>query len=154
MQRIREHEIALLQRGWEGLSSIDGVTIYGPQDPAERVGIIPFNVTGVSDLLCSAVLGAECGIAVRNGRFCAHVHADTLLAGQGGATEVESGIRAGAVRASIGLYNNEAEVDRLVDAVRMISNHKWSGRYEIKGGDVTSASAGRCADAWMESSEE
>jgi selenocysteine lyase/cysteine desulfurase len=154
MERIREHELGLLRRAWDALSDIDGVTIYGPPSPEERVGILPFNVKDVSDLLCSAVLGAEAGIAVRNGRFCAHVHADHLLAEQGGATVAEPDVRVGAVRASFGIYNNHEEVDRLAAAVRMIRDHKWVGRYEIKGDDVTSASAGRCADAWMESSEE
>ena len=43
-----------------------------------------------------------------------------------------------------------AEIDRLIEAVQMVREHKWVGRYEIKGGQVESASAGRCADAWME----
>ena len=152
MDRVREHELKLLRHAWAGLEAIDGITMYGPDVPEERVGILPFNVAGVSDLLCSAVLGAETGIAVRNGRFCAHVHADRLLEGQGGATQV-SDVRVGAVRASFGIYNNEQEVDRLVQAVRMIREHKWVGHYEVKGGDVTSASAGRCADAWMETTD-
>lgn len=149
MDRVREHELTLLRQAWNGLSEIDGITIYGPQDLEERVGIVPFNVEGASDLLCAAVLGEEAAVAVRNGRFCAHVHANRLLAIQGGDTR-EVGIPTGAVRASFGLYNTPAEVDRLIQAVRMVREHKWLGHYEIKGGDVESASAGRCADAWME----
>jgi cysteine desulfurase/selenocysteine lyase len=151
MDRVREHELALLRKAWEAFDSIGDVTIYGPQSLEERVAIIPFNVSGVSDLMVAAILGEEAGIAVRNGRFCAHPHADRLLGAQGGNT-LEAGVPTGAVRASFGLYNTEAEVDRLIEGVRMIKARAWTGTYEIKGGSVESASAGRCADAWMETS--
>ena len=150
MDRVREHEFALMKRAWDGLQKIDGITIYGPTALDERVGILTFNVEGVSDLLCAAVLGAESGIAVRNGRFCAHVHADLLLDKQGGVT-AEPEIRPGAVRVSFGLYNNESEVDRFIEAIQMVRNREWSGRYEVRGSQVSSTSAGRCSDAWMES---
>jgi selenocysteine lyase/cysteine desulfurase/rhodanese-related sulfurtransferase len=149
MDRIREHEFTLMKRAWDGLQEIDGITIYGPPSLDERVGILTFNVAGVSDLLCAAVLGAESGIAVRNGRFCAHVHADLLLDKQGGVT-AEPEIRPGAVRVSFGLYNSESEVDRFIEAIQMVRNREWSGRYEVRGSQVSSTSAGRCSDAWME----
>jgi selenocysteine lyase/cysteine desulfurase/rhodanese-related sulfurtransferase len=153
MDRIREHELKLLRRAWDGIKAIDGITIYGPDVLEERVGIIPFNVKGVSDLMVAAVLGEEAGIAVRNGRFCAHIHADQMLAEQSGHT-VEVGVPSGAVRASFGIYNTESEVDRLVDAVRMVAQRKWVGSYTVKGGGIEAASAGRCADAWMETTED
>ena len=152
MDRVREHELGLLKRAWDGFESIKGVTIYGPAAIEERVGIIPFNVEGVSDLLAAAVLGEEAGIAVRNGRFCAHLHADRLLGSQGGST-LEVGVPGGAVRASFGLYNTDAEVDRLIESVRQIERREWVGSYEVRGGSVESASAGRCADAWMETTD-
>ena len=102
--------------------------------------------------MVAAVLGEEAGIAVRNGRFCAHIHADRLLAEQGGST-VEVGVPSGAVRASFGLYNTAAEVDRLIEAVQLVEERKWRGHYQVKGGGIESASAGRCADAWMETSD-
>lgn len=149
MDRIREHELVLMRRAWKGFATIEGVQIYGPTCMEDRVGILPFNIAGVSDLLCSAVLGEEAAIAVRNGRFCAHGHASVLLQRQGGAT-LEAEVPSGAVRAAFGIFNTEAEVDRLIDAVRMVAEKRWVGTYTVKGGDVTSASAGRCADAWME----
>ncbi|MED5506356.1 MAG: aminotransferase class V-fold PLP-dependent enzyme, partial [Planctomycetota bacterium] len=150
MDRVREHEFALMKRAWDALTAMDGVTLYGPPALEERVGILTFNVDGVSDLLCAAVLGAEAGIAVRNGRFCAHVHSDLLLDQQGGVTE-EAEVRPGAVRVSFGLFNNEHEVDRFVDAIRMVRDREWRGSYEVRGSQVSSVSAGRCSDAWMES---
>ncbi len=150
MDRVRQHEFDLTKRAWDALAAMDGVTLYGPPALEERVGILTFNVDGVSDLLCAAVLGAEAGIAVRNGRFCAHVHSDLLLGQQGGVTE-EAEVRPGAVRVSFGLFNNEHEVDRFVDAIRMVRDREWRGSYEVRGSQVSSVSAGRCSDAWMES---
>ena len=63
----------------------------------------------------------------------------------------EAEVRPGAVRVSFGLFNNEHEVDRFVDAIRMVRDREWRGSYEVRGSQVSSVSAGRCSDAWMES---
>jgi selenocysteine lyase/cysteine desulfurase/glyoxylase-like metal-dependent hydrolase (beta-lactamase superfamily II)/rhodanese-related sulfurtransferase len=151
MARVRAHEMALLRRAWSGLLELGGVTLYGPPEPGERVGIIPFNIAGVNDMLCAAIMGEEGAIAVRNGRFCAHVHADRILRSQGGWT-AEADHTPGAVRASIGLYNTEAEVDWFLHMTKRIRDHKWQGRYRVKKGAITADWAGRCADRWMEGS--
>jgi selenocysteine lyase/cysteine desulfurase/glyoxylase-like metal-dependent hydrolase (beta-lactamase superfamily II)/rhodanese-related sulfurtransferase len=151
MERVREHELTLLERAWSALSGIEGVTLYGPAEWRERVGIIPFNVAGVSDMLGAAILGEEGAVAVRNGRFCAHVHADRLLKSQGGYT-AEEGHTPGAIRASLGLYNTSAEVDWLVHMVTRVRDRKWMGRYRVRKGAMAADWGGRCADRWMESS--
>ncbi len=144
MERVREHEMALLRRAASGLAAIDGVTIHGPPELDDRVGILPFSIEGVSDMLAAAILGEEGAIAVRNGRFCAHPHARRLL-GPG---------RDGAVRASIGLFNDEHEIDRLVEMVRRIREGRWSGRYEVREGQMSAQLGGRCADRWMQVARE
>ena len=149
MDRVRAHELALLERAFQGLSAIGGVTLYGPPDFRERVGIVPFNVHGVSDMLGAAILAEEGAIAVRNGRFCAHVHSDLILKGQGGFT-AEGDNPPGAIRASLGLYNTEAEVDWLVHMVQRIRERKWNGRYRVRKGAIAADWGGRCADRWME----
>jgi selenocysteine lyase/cysteine desulfurase/rhodanese-related sulfurtransferase len=149
MERVRQHELELLERAWKGLSAIPEVTLYGPPEWRERVGILPFNVAGVSDMLVAAVLAEEGAIAVRNGRFCAHPHADRLLRHQGGYT-VEEGHAPGAVRASLGLYNTLAEVDWLVQMVERVARREWRGDYRVKQGAISAEWGGRCADRWME----
>lgn len=144
MDRVREHEMALLRRAWSGLAAIEGVVLHGPPELDDRVGILPFSIEGVSDMLGAAILGEEGAIAVRNGRFCAHPHARRLL-GPG---------REGAVRASIGLFNDEEEIDRLVAMVRRIRERRWSGRYEVREGQISAQLGGRCADRWMQSARE
>ena len=141
MDRVRAHELALFRRMVDGLEAIGGIRLHGPPSLEERVGIVPFEVEGVNDMLTAAVLGEEFGIAVRNGRFCSHVHSDQLLAGQ------DSG---GAVRASIGLFNDESDVDAFLSAVEVVRRKAWKGTYTERGGAVSGQNAGRCADRWME----
>ncbi len=142
MDRVREHEMALLRRTVDAMKRIDGITLYGPPDLEERVAILPFNIEGVDDMLAAAILGEEGGVAVRNGRFCAHPHATRLFGGE----------RRGAVRASIGLFNVEEELDRLVEMVGRIRRGKWTRTYEMKKGQMSAQLGGRCADQWMQAS--
>jgi cysteine desulfurase/selenocysteine lyase len=144
MDRVREHEMALLRKAIDGLSAIEGVTLYGPPELDDRVAILPFNIEGVEDMLAAAILGEEGAIAVRNGRFCAHPHARRILGAD----------RAGAVRASIGLFNDDAEIDRLVEMVGRIAKGRWSGRYEVREGQMSAQLGGRCADRWMQGARE
>lgn len=152
MHRVREHELELMRIAWPALKTMGGITLYGPDALEERVGIVTFNVDGVSDMLTAAVLGEEFGVAVRNGRFCAHVHAANLMRNQGGFT-VEGNTPPSAVRASFGLYNDKGDVERLLEAIRAVHDHAWKGTYRTRKSGMVEAErqwGGRCADAWME----
>lgn len=146
---IRRHEVTLTEKTLRGLESIGGITLYGPRTAEHRLGVVTFNVDGVSELLTAAVLSEEGAIAVRNGRFCAHIYVDRLLQ----AYHPDAAKRpTGMVRASVGLYNDESDIDRLLEVVRMVREQKWVGRYRVSGDEVSAAFAGRCADQWMEAS--
>lgn len=149
MDRVREHEVELTRAALTRMQEFDGVTIYGPPDPDARLGVVSFNITGVSDMLTAAILSEERGIACRNGRFCAHPYMAKLLAKQGGAT-AEPNHTPGAVRASFGLYNSEIDVERLIEAVDMIRRGRFRGRYTINADTATAERAARCNDRWME----
>jgi selenocysteine lyase/cysteine desulfurase/glyoxylase-like metal-dependent hydrolase (beta-lactamase superfamily II)/rhodanese-related sulfurtransferase len=153
IDEIRAHEIKLTRRILEGLSSIGGITVYGPPTAEQRLGVVSFNIDGVSELLAAAVLSEEGGIALRSGRFCAHIYMDRLLA-LAAAKAPDIAKPTGAVRASIGLYNDEQDVDRLLEFVAKIHAHKWTGRYRMKGDAMSAEFAGRCADRWMEATHE
>ena len=159
LEEIRRHEVALTRQILGGMEALGGVTVYGPQDPERRLGVVSFNVHGVSDLLTAAVLSEEGGIAVRNGRFCAHIYVDSLLQ-QDAAHRMSVPARPGgsgkpgAVRASVGLYNDTSDVDRLLEFVKRVRDQRWIGRYRVKGDAMTAEFAGRCADRWMESTQE
>jgi selenocysteine lyase/cysteine desulfurase len=102
----RTHERALLDRLTTGLAGVPGVRqLQLWPDSPDRVAVASFVLDLVPSGLVAAYLSAEHGIAVRDGKFCAHPLVDRL-AGRGGA-----------VRASLGLGTTAADVDRLVDAL-------------------------------------
>lgn len=107
---IDQHEEALAHRLREGLATIPGVRIVsalGTDRP--NVGVVTFTVEGWDSSLVSQVLSDEDGIAVRDGRFCAHLLCDAVV-GQGST----------AVRASLGLATTADHVDRLIAGVRRV----------------------------------
>lgn len=149
MDAVRRHEVELTRKAILGMQALGGITIYGCPDAEARLGVISFNVEGVSELMTAAILSEEGALAVRNGRFCAHIYMDRLLRihhGDGGG-EMPSG----AVRASFGVYNDESDVDRLLEHLKKVRDRTWVGRYQIKGGAMMAEFASRCADHWMES---
>lgn len=99
------HEDALIKSLHEGLASIDGVRIYGP--PADkRVGLIAFSVEAVHAHDVGVMLDRR-GIAVRVGHHCAQP-----LMGQLGVSST--------IRASLGLYNNDSDVQALCDSLSAV----------------------------------
>lgn len=135
MDAVREHERELLERLLDGLSTLSGVTVLGPPGAGDRIGVVAFTIEGVRHELAATVLNQEAAIAVRNGCFCAHPYLHHLL-GLGDTAELrerlvrgdETGIP-GAVRPSLGLFNNEEEVDALLRMVRVIRDRAWKGDY-------------------------
>ncbi len=141
MTAIVDHEAELTAYTLERLHTIGGVEIFGDPNPASttgRLGVIPFNVKGMSHFLVAAILGAEFGIGVRNGCFCAHPYLLHLLGlSPEDANTVRRNMLAndrrempGMVRVSFGMYNTAEEVDVLIDAVQRIARGKYYGRYE------------------------
>src|SRR5436190_856993 len=99
LEAIHEHEAALTAYGWELLSAIPGVTLYGPAPP-DRAGILSFTVDGVHAHDVAQILDTE-GVCVRAGHHCtqpAMRHFDVVAT----------------TRASIYLYNTTDDLDRLV----------------------------------------
>ena len=116
-EAIEAHEEALAAQLRAGLAAIEGVTtysIFGPEH--ERVGVATFTIDGLDSALASAVLSAEYGIGVRDGKFCAHLLIDALLEDPHGDHHPET-----AVRASIGLANNPEHITRLLGAIATLA---------------------------------
>lgn len=126
---VESHERYLLGRLRQGLKAIPGVqtwSIFG--EDHDRVAVVTFTIEGLDSSLVSALLSAEHGIGVRDGKFCAHILVDRLLAGRRGSAQ------ATAVRASMGLANTEEHVDRLLAAVRALATHP-PVRGDVQAGD-------------------
>ncbi|MEU4742604.1 aminotransferase class V-fold PLP-dependent enzyme [Actinosynnema sp. NPDC023658] len=110
------YESVLLTRLRTGLAEIPEVnelSLFGLTE--DRIGIVSFTVDGVDPGLLATALSVEYGIGLRQGRFCAHPLTRHLLR-KSGTPGSET-----AVRASLGLGVDVAKVDRLVDAIRTIS---------------------------------
>ncbi|MDW8035365.1 MAG: SufS family cysteine desulfurase [Candidatus Korarchaeum sp.] len=107
MERVRDHEIALMRRALKVLPEAEDLVLYGPRDLRRRGGIVAFNVRGIDPHMVGALLDAR-GIAVRTGLHCAHPLHRKLGAPQG------------TVRASFYLYNTEEEVDTLAEELKEI----------------------------------
>lgn len=110
---VTAHERALHRIIRDGLRDIPGVEILhllGDEEaPEDGVGVTSFTVAGIDPTLVSQVLADEYGIAVRDGRFCAHLLCDARL-----------GVDSTAVRASLGLATSAEHAHRLVAAVRSL----------------------------------
>ncbi len=141
MERLAEHEAELTAHTLAELGKIEGIEIYGDRDPAHadrRLGVIPFNVRGLSHYLVAAVLNTEYAIGVRNGCFCAHPYILRLLdipdaVAWSWRKQVIGGVRAhlpGLMRISFGCYNSREEVDWLVSALSNIACGEIAGDYE------------------------
>lgn len=102
-EAIHQHEQTLVRLCMERLQTIEEIRFYGPP-PAERVGLVSFNVKGVHPHDVAAVLDRN-GICVRAGHHCTQPLHHKL------------GIDASA-RASFYLYNTKEEIDCLINGLK------------------------------------
>ncbi|MGJ7911342.1 cysteine desulfurase [Neobacillus sp. LXY-1] len=103
LDQIAEHEHKLAAYALDKMSSIEGITIYGPLDAAKRGGLVTFNINDVHPHDVATVLDAE-GIAVRAGHHCAQPLMKWLNV-------------SATARASFYLYNTEEDIDKLVEGL-------------------------------------
>ena len=104
--------------------------------------MIAFNVEGLPHGLTAAIIGTEGAIGVRNGCFCAHPYVKELLHVSPEddrilAAEVVSGNKSrmpGLVRASLGCYNNEADIDTLAEMLERTGIHCYQRRMDYRTG--------------------
>ena len=103
LDKIHEHERALLAYALPKLQALDGVRVFGPQTLEDRVGVISFDVAGIHPHDVAQIFDSE-AICVRAGHHCNQ----PLMRRLG---------TAATTRASFYLYNTFAEVDALVAAI-------------------------------------
>ena len=103
MDNIHQSEQDLVNYVLPKLTAIEGLTVYGPQNPEEHTGVIAFNLAGIHPHDVATALDME-GVAVRAGHHCAQPLLQHL---QVPAT----------ARASFYFYNTKEDADRLVAAI-------------------------------------
>ena len=103
MDQVEAHEQELIAYVFPKLQAIEGLTIYGSQDLAQRSGVISFNLGDLHPHDLATALDYE-GIAVRAGHHCAQPLLQYL---QVPAT----------TRASFYIYNTKADCDKLIEAL-------------------------------------
>jgi len=103
LDNIALHEHKLAEYALDKMSSVPGMTIYGPLDASKRAGLVTFNISDVHPHDVATVLDAE-GIAVRAGHHCAQPLMKWLKA-------------SATARASFYLYNTEDDIDKLVEGL-------------------------------------
>ncbi|WP_288599899.1 cysteine desulfurase [uncultured Limosilactobacillus sp.] len=104
MDQVEAHERVLVQTVLPQLLAIEGLTVYGPTDPAKHTGVISFNLGHLHPHDLATALDME-GVAVRAGHHCAQPLMNYL------------GLEASA-RASFYLYNTAADAEKLVSALK------------------------------------
>jgi cysteine desulfurase family protein (TIGR01976 family) len=114
MRAIREHELDLHRRLFDGLTAVPGVRVWGIVDPrrfeAEKAPTISITIEGVAPRDAAERLGRQ-GIFAWDGDF----YAQALIERLG---QAPSG---GVLRLGIVHYNTVAEVDRLLEAIEAIA---------------------------------
>ena len=103
MENIHAYEQELVDYVLPKLQAIDGLTVYGPEDPSQHAGVIAFNIDGLHPHDVATALDYE-GVAVRAGHHCAQPLINHL------------GISS-AARASFYIYNTKEDCDKLVKAI-------------------------------------
>lgn len=98
---IQAHESALLAYATAALETVDGVTIVGTAP--EKASVLSFVMDGIHPHDIGTIVDRE-GVAIRTGHHCAQPVMDRF------------GIPATA-RASLAMYNTEADVDALIAAL-------------------------------------
>jgi cysteine desulfurase / selenocysteine lyase len=101
---IGPHEDELLTEATQALLAIDGLRLWGTS--AQKASVLSFTLDGAHAHDVATILDQQ-GVAVRAGHHCAHPLMDRL------------GVAATS-RASIGLYNDRADIDQLVAGITAV----------------------------------
>jgi selenocysteine lyase/cysteine desulfurase len=137
---IQAEEQALTARALRGLAQIPGLKIYGVKDPdsprfAQKGGVIAFDLGDIMPTRVAKGLAERGGIGVRSGCHCAHLlikhvlHIPPLLQQLQGLilTFFPRLSLPGVVRVSLGIENNEADVDTLIHVLGEIARQPRAG---------------------------
>ena len=105
-ETLEKHEHALLDRMLTGMRTLPWLTVYGEPTANGRYGVVSFNVQDVHPHDVATILDAG-GVAVRAGHHCAQPLMEFLGIGS-------------CCRASVAIYNDEEDIDALLNNLEMV----------------------------------
>jgi cysteine desulfurase/selenocysteine lyase len=103
LDAVRAHEVELTAHMLDALGQVEGITIFGPRDPAVRGGAVSFSLPDLHPHDIAQLVDQE-GVCVRAGHHCAKPLMRVLGVGA-------------TARASTYLYNSAEEIDVFVRAL-------------------------------------
>ncbi len=103
MDTVHQHEQKITAYALDKLSAMPGITLIGPQIMQQRGGVISFEMDGIHTHDIAQFLDSR-GICIRVGNHCAQPLMQCLE-------------RAGTARLSIYIYNDETDIDELIDSL-------------------------------------
>lgn len=103
MENIEKYEKELVSYALDKMNKLEYVKVYGPKEVEKRGGVISFQIEGVHPHDVASIFDTF-GVCIRAGNHCAQPLMRYM------------GINATS-RASIYLYNDKEDVDRLVEAI-------------------------------------
>ena len=116
LEAIEAKERALMDRFYQAVSAMDGVTVYGDFSQARRSAIVSLNIRDYDSAAVSDELSETYGIATRPGAHCApRLHRALGTENQG------------AVRFSWSYFNTEEETAAAAEAVRVLAREALEG---------------------------
>ncbi|MEN6460315.1 MAG: aminotransferase class V-fold PLP-dependent enzyme [Syntrophomonas sp.] len=131
---IEQYEQELTDYALKKIQALKNIVVYGSKT---RVGVISFNIKGISHSLVGAILCFEAGIGTRTGCFCAQNYVRKLLGEKEDSRQIklfednQADKIPGMVRISLAGYNTREEVDYLIKWLEKITQNKseFESRY-------------------------
>lgn len=107
MDRIRAHELELMEYAVERMRGVSGVTMYGPEDLQKRSGVVSFTLEGVHPHDIATILDQD-GVCIRAGHHCAQPLMRRMNV-------------PATARASFYVYSTRDDIDALVKSVERVN---------------------------------
>lgn len=109
MDTIQSHENDLTTYALKELREIPHLTIYGPGDNNNRIGVISFALHDIHPHDIAAILDTQASIAIRAGNHCTMpLHQESLN------TQATA-------RISFGIYNAPSDIDALIGGLKKVT---------------------------------
>ncbi len=110
LKKIRDKEMNFVSIILNEFKKIKGVKLYGSLNPLDRVAVVSFNIEGKDPAEVGNILNEKYDIMSRVGLHCAPNAHRTIET-----------FPVGTVRVSVGYFNTEGDIDKLIKAVRDIA---------------------------------